>query len=118
MITRMQGVPEPPILVLESGDLVVFATLKDALGWMEAIDVLDGIFQVLDSRGRLVEVTAESDKSRVIAVGLTDDPTPERSREAIERFARSLRPDDLGLSSEQIASLPIRELAERILQAK
>lgn len=49
----------PPIIVCESGDIRIYATVEEAEWALETIDVRNGEYTVYDSEGRLLSVTIE-----------------------------------------------------------
>lgn len=48
----MQLIPKPPIVVDESGDVEVYATVEDACADLEVADLNRGAFGLFDSEGR------------------------------------------------------------------
>jgi len=79
--------PAEPVVLEDGGDVIVFATIKKLIGYVEAIDVRDGIFEVWDATGRRILLAAASDRAPVTyAVG--PDSDVEHLREILVRRAR------------------------------
>ena len=57
--------PKPPLVLLEGSYQLMFGSLDELLGWVEAIDVRNGEYIVLDRDGRVIELSAESDDGPV-----------------------------------------------------
>src|SRR5438128_924555 len=56
---------KPPLVLLEGAYQLMFGSLDNLLGWVEAIDVMNGEYNVLDRDGRVIELSAESDDGPV-----------------------------------------------------
>lgn len=84
----------PPILVFEGWDLHLYDSISDAELDLEAIDIEDGIYEIYDSEGRILEATTEGQTVRLVeAVTDHGSPPPLRGR-LIEFLIRvDQRPD-------------------------
>jgi hypothetical protein len=52
---------ECPLIVLETGDVMMFATADDLTGYLEAIDVKDGAFVVFDATGLQLALSTDGE---------------------------------------------------------
>lgn len=78
--------PAEPVVLDESGDVTVFASIRSLIGLVEAIDVRDGAYEAFDATGRPILLAATSDRARVTyTVGPTADP--EHLHEILVRLA-------------------------------
>ena len=57
----------PPFVLAEDLDVSVYTSLTDLTGHVEAQDVRDGVYEAFDAEGRIVILTAGSDRGRVLA---------------------------------------------------
>ncbi|MGL4745929.1 MAG: hypothetical protein ACRCXL_16285 [Dermatophilaceae bacterium] len=103
----------PPIVVDDRGDIALYATLEAASRELEAIDVLDAIYEVFDSRGRRLSVTAAGG---LVSIRLDPQSVPE-SDELLRRlrhFISRVGADRVGVEDAESASLDVavRALAQ------
>lgn len=68
-----QGDPSPPLIIFGDAGPVIFRSVAAASGWLEAVDVLDGIYDGYDSDGRRLDIAAPP-------AWLTSRPTGLRAR--------------------------------------
>jgi hypothetical protein len=73
-----------PIIVLENGDLDLFASAEDVDAELEAIDVRDGLFVAYDATGRRLRLEVEGR----LGVRVTQDPAGVRDPQPLERALR------------------------------
>jgi hypothetical protein len=79
--------PAEPVVLDERGDVAVFASIRDLVGYVEATDVRDGIYRAFDASGRPILLAAASDRARVTyTVGPHADPG--HLRDILVRFAK------------------------------
>jgi hypothetical protein len=64
--------PAPPIVLLEDSYQRMFGSLDELIAYVEAIDVRDGIYTVIDAGGQVIALSADSDSAPVRA-RLTDE---------------------------------------------
>ena len=67
----------PPIITDENGDIDFYPSVEEAERDMEQIDVLDGVYEVFDSVGTRLSVTAEGLREPVrvqLAPGMRSEP--------------------------------------------
>ena len=107
---------KPPIIVNNFGDVVFFASVADAEGWLEAIDVENNEYVAYDSEGRLVTlgvVTKQkgffSGGKRVVVERAEAEPTHalELRNTLVHFFGR------VGASKDWLASAALEELVKR-----
>ena len=96
------GVPgpvQPPIIVVERGDVSAFESVDDARRWMEAVDVRNGAYAAYDSQGYLLRLWASEPVVMVIG--------REPGLSAVETLDRALRAfmDATGEDSSAVADL-------------
>ncbi len=82
--------PVGPVVLDERGDTYVFRSIRDLVGYVEAIDVRDGIFEAFDAADRPILLAAASDRSPV-TYSLGSAADPERLRGILVRYARHPR---------------------------
>ncbi len=70
----MRGLRPPFVLIEDGSEQGIYPSLKAVTDHVETIDVLDGIYRVYDSAGRIISLQAETDTGGVITVA-TDDAT-------------------------------------------
>lgn len=61
-----------PIFIFEDEDCSCFENLQDAARGLEAIDVIENIFEAYDSEGRLLKLTAK-DEFDTVKISLAED---------------------------------------------
>jgi hypothetical protein len=103
--------PQPPFVLLEPGYLMAFERLDDLLGYVEPMDVQRGRYEVMDSTGRIVRLSA---RSGGIAADCTATADPDRLRAAVLDFICRVGPGRLGLG-EPIESYDTAELLRPLL---
>jgi hypothetical protein len=87
-----------PISLLE-GDAfqLLFGSIEDLIGYVEAIDVWNHEFNVYDAHGRELVLEAESDIGPVHVAISQADPDPVRLRERLADAVRTIGPTRFGL---------------------
>lgn len=50
---------EPPIIVYDPGDVIIYECIKDVTIGLEAIDILNGNYTAYDSNGRLLKLIVD-----------------------------------------------------------
>jgi len=60
--------PDLPIFLWESGDLHVFATVGEAEGALEPVDVRDGLYTGFDAAGRLLSLGVGVHRERYLGL--------------------------------------------------
>jgi hypothetical protein len=73
-----------PIIVLENGDLNLFASAEDVDAELEAVDVRDGLLVAYDATGRRLRLEVEGR----LGVRVTEDPAGLRDPQPLERALR------------------------------
>lgn len=53
---------KPPIIINESGDITLFSSLEEAEKYLEAIDVINGVYQGYDAEGHPLKLKALNDR--------------------------------------------------------
>lgn len=74
---------EPPIVVVEGHDVMVFRTVDDAARALEGPDVLEGIYEAYDATGVRIDLTSDGgpdDYSAVVALSVPAVPPVEAAR--------------------------------------
>ncbi|MBC7810421.1 MAG: hypothetical protein H7175_04705, partial [Burkholderiales bacterium] len=66
---------KPPIFIYEPGTLMVFASLDDALSYIEPVDVYENLYVAYDSEGRLLHLSAR-DKTFRYPITVTPEDVP------------------------------------------
>src|SRR5690242_803408 len=79
--------PVLPVVLLEGSTYQrIFGSMEELTSWVEPIDVRAGEYTVLDRRGRVIALSAESDTSPVHAAA-TDDLATDRLEQALRAAA-------------------------------
>jgi len=110
---------KPPILVVSDGSTVAsYERVEQAEGNLEAIDVLDGVFQVFDADGRALHVTAASDNGPVVIADAPDLAfEPERLSRPLRKYleaVRSVRPELLDMTLVELSSANLDRLVSEL----
>ena len=80
---------QPPIIVSEHGEVVVFESIETAARGLEPIDVRNGEYIAYDSEGFLLTLVAS--EPRITISGRLDQPArPEELRQALVDFIESV----------------------------
>jgi hypothetical protein len=100
----MPKTPLPPIITDENGDIGFFASVAEAELDLEAVDVRDGIYDVFDSAGHRLAVTAEGESVRICSdQEASADPAELMNR--LRRYAARVGPERIGVSDQEGADL-------------
>jgi hypothetical protein len=73
----------PPIVLVDGLDVQFFSSIEAAEGWMEAIDVENGVYHAYDSRGRALVV--ETKGERVYMAAASEEPPQAHELERLLR---------------------------------
>ena len=107
---------QPPIIVVEGGDIDAFPTLADALGSVEAMDVRDGLFSVFDSTGRRLILNAVTDQDPVELVRVEADPASETElRTRLVEFLAQFDDRGPGINGDRSSEVSTLDLTLRVL---
>jgi hypothetical protein len=77
---------EPLLTIDTGGDIMVFRSPDTAARWLEAIDVRDGEYKVVDLAGRHYRATAIADDSAVVLLPADAPPSPEMALQLARRY--------------------------------
>ncbi|GAA1211921.1 hypothetical protein [Rhodoglobus aureus] len=94
-----------PIVIDEEGNLMVYPTVEMACLEMEAIDVVDGVYEAFDGHGRRLKLVAHGE---FVSIAVPPDAHPEPA-ELERRLRKYIDPElaaDLGIENVDDASLP------------
>jgi hypothetical protein len=103
-----------PVVLVEGADVNVFASIGSLLGYVEAIDVRDGVFQAFDATGRAIQLAATSDRGPVTYT-LGTVPEPELLRGLLAKAAKAYPQGRLDLNPEQLDGASLDELLTALL---
>lgn len=94
----------PPIITDDNGDMEVYATVEAVCLNLEAVDVRDGVYEVFDSTGRPLRLTASGE---TISVELEREAEPNQPEleMRLRRFIERAGPGRLGLPDYRTATL-------------
>lgn len=107
----MSNAPIPPIVSDENGDINLYPSVEDAEQYMEAIDVRDGVYEVFDSIGNRLAVSAEGETVR-IGLDPQQSPDPEELASRLRGRAIRIGADRVGLADP--ATAPLAELVNAL----
>lgn len=98
--------PTPPIVVDENGDIEVYPTVAMAGQALEAIDVIEGSYEMFDSEGRQLLLVAHGD---LVSIELPRDShsDPAQLEFRLRRYIKAVGVERLGGSSLKDASLSV-----------
>jgi len=106
----------PPIFVVntDGSGVSMYEDLQRAEGDLEAIDVLNGEYEVFDSNGMRLRATAASDDAPVDMVEATDrTPVPEELSRILREHLRAVsavRPELLDMSERDLSDAGLADL--------
>lgn len=115
---------KPPIIICDSGDVLIFDSLKKAEVYLEPIDIVDRVLPAYDSEGKelIVGVTdQETARKGVYSPGSRVILTESKNGQFRKDELRSVLTDFLariGLPSAYLNSLSLQELLEIGLKYK
>jgi hypothetical protein len=100
----MSDLPVPPIVTDDNGDIEFHSSVEAAERDMEAIDVLDGVYDVFDSMGRRLSVGASEG---LVQIWLDPDamPEPEELEGRLREYIARVGPGRVGIADMETASL-------------
>ena len=117
---RLDTVPgvEPPIIVAAEGDVDAYRSLEAAAGYMEAIDVLDGVYRgVYDSTGLVLSLIPNERTNAVTIVAPADARRdPDTLADEVRRYVAAVGPARMGTSEEALTEMDLAQLV-RLLSA-
>jgi hypothetical protein len=84
---------QPPVFVIEGGDVSVYESLEDATNGLEGVDVADGIYTLFDSVGKRIRLRADGVRRGrfVVDIGTVSVDAIEESSEGPAELHRALR---------------------------
>ncbi len=111
-----------PIIVIEGGDITFFRTIHDAENHLEAIDIIDQIYEIFDSDGKVLRQSVAKKSVKyffgkrtvdvdVVHIGDSDERNPEKLKNLLRKFLRVLK--DLDVANVNIDDLDLSALIER-----
>lgn len=63
---------KPPLIIAEGWDVQLYNSITDAVGYLEPIDVRDGIYKGYDAEGRSLSIS--TDGKKVLITAAEDEP--------------------------------------------
>lgn len=108
----MRDSATPPIVIDDHGDISLFPTLADAARELEAIDVVESVYEAFDSNGRRLSLAVSEGLVRIWL-----DPQsvsePDELLRRLRYFIMRVGPDRIGLDNAETVSLDaaVRALA-------
>ena len=66
--------PEPPFVFSDQGDISIFTSIESARREIESIDVLDGVYEAFDSRGRSLTLELHEEE---LCLGVDESRLPD-----------------------------------------
>lgn len=112
---------KPPLIVTGEGEALVFESAEDLCGYLEWIDVEDGVYDAWDSEGRRLSLTVERKTrkrrwlpghTKIEVVHIQDDPSSTSDSEALRRELFACL-SSVGESPEQLSTEPLSNLIDR-----
>jgi len=100
----MAVLPTPPIVTDDNGAIELYPSVEAARRDMEAIDVLDGVYDVFDGTGSRLSVGA-SEGLVQIWLDPNAEPEPEELIGRLRHFVARVGPDRVGVADVEAASL-------------
>jgi hypothetical protein len=83
---------EPPVILWNNGDIVVFETVADAQRYVEPVDVQNGEYKAFDAKGQSLELIGETRRTGRIfrhesaAVVIRESQPPGPHRDELRRI--------------------------------
>lgn len=99
-----------PIIVYENGDLLIFESIKDAVVYLEPVDVENDEYTAFDSEGYNLKLRTDGN---IVFIEKQDSKSSEYLHEILTEFLVYL-----GITAEWCATATLSELAEKGLNYK
>jgi hypothetical protein len=106
-----------PIFLSDGGDLLIFESVDDARGYIEAVDVVDGVYVAYDSQGRLLKLGISASLSKqVVEIDIAEvEPTHQETlRNVLMEFLKAAHRSESLLAQDSLEELVIKSLPYKI----
>lgn len=103
-----------PIILSDSGDLLIFESIDEALRYIEPIDVKNNVYRGFDSQGRLLRL-ATVYPYKTISISLAEE-YPHHKDDLVQELKYFL--SFMGVSREWIENASLEELVMEALKYK
>ena len=96
----MKRLAQPPIVVNEGNDVILFDSIERAEQSIEASDVTHNVYHIFDSNGAQLTPHGLGDRTGTVRLELTDSSDPARLRQMLAEFVVARRKASRGKAAE------------------